>query len=46
MDDIKIVPIKRLDTLAGNKVDRERASKSADIRKAYEIALSLQRDDF
>ena len=46
VDDIKIVPIKRLDTLAGNKVDRERASKSADIREAYEIALSLQRDDF
>ena len=46
MDDIKIVPIKRLDTLAGNKVDRERTSKSADIREAYEIALSLQRDDF
>ena len=46
VEDIKIVPIKKLDTLAGNKVDRERASKSADIREAYEIALSLQRDDF
>ena len=46
IDDIKIVSIKRLDTLAGNKVDRERACKSADIREAYEIALSLQRDDF
>ena len=41
-DDIKIVPMGRIDILAGNKVDRERASKSPQIREAYAMALSLQ----
>ena len=46
IDDIKVVPLRQLDTLASNKVDRERASTAPYIRDAYDVALSTLREDF
>ena len=44
--DIKLVPVSRLSMLAQNKLDRERASKTPEIRDAYDQAVSDLRDDY
>ena len=46
LEDIKVVPLGRVDMLDSNKVDRERANKTPQIREAYDMALSELREDF
>ena len=41
MDDIKLVPVNRVQTLGSNKVDRQRAAKTPEIREAYDMALAV-----
>ena len=46
LEDVKLLPVSRVDILGTNKVDRERASKTTEIRDAYDIAVAELRDDF
>ena len=46
IDDIKVVPLSRITMLANNKIDRERASKTPDIRDAYDASMAQLRGDF
>ena len=41
LDNIKLVPVNRVQTLGSNKVDRQRAVKTPDIRVAYDMALAV-----
>ena len=44
INEIKVVPKVRLAVASRGKVDRERRSKSPNIRENYKISLFLQRD--
>ena len=46
IDDIKVVPLSRITMLASNKIDRERASKTPEIRDAYDASMAQLRGDF
>ena len=46
IDDIKVVPLSRITMLANNKIDRERVSKTPDIRDAYDASMAQLRGDF
>ena len=45
INDVKIIPISRLDNLGLNTVDRERAGKTPDIREAWDLAVSMMRGE-
>ena len=41
LNDIKLVPVNRVKTLGSNKVDRQRAGRTPEIREAYDMALAV-----
>ena len=45
LEDIKLVPVSRICSLGSNKVDREKAEKTKDIKEAYDMALAVLRGD-
>ena len=45
INDIKLVPINRLMALGTNKIDREKATKTDEIKSAYEMAVAVLRGD-
>ena len=46
INDYLLLPVARLDHLGTNAIDRERASKTAQIRDAWDVAVSVLREDF
>ena len=44
-EDCRLVPVSRLEALAGNRVDRERAGKTEEIKANYDMALAELRGD-
>ena len=45
LNDIKLVPVNRVQTLGSNKVDRQRAGRTPEIREAYDMALAVLLSD-
>ena len=46
INDYLLLPVTRLDHLGTNTIDRERASKTVEIRDAWDMAVSVLREDF
>jgi hypothetical protein len=46
INDYMPVPVSRLDHLGTNTIDRERAGKTVEIRDAWDMAVSVLREDF
>ena len=44
-NDIKVVPVSRIQLLGMNKVDRQRAEKTEGILRAYNMAVAMLRGD-
>ena len=44
-NDIKVVPVSRIQLLGMNKVDRQRAEKTEVILRAYNMAVAMLRGD-